>query len=113
MRETNRSISLLTKDMDSLSKEVEEVLGNTNVLLEDINKKSNQLDPAVRAVADVSQSVVDINSQLHEMADKVASQREKNRFGFGLAKTAGKAVVLGAFNRYRQRRMNKKGAAQK
>ncbi|WP_242364026.1 DUF948 domain-containing protein [Limosilactobacillus antri] len=113
MRETNRSISLLTKDMDSLSKEVEEVLGNTNVLLEDINKKSNRLDPAVRAVADVSQSVVDINSQLHEMADKVASQREKNRFGFGLAKTAGKAVVLSAFNRYRQRRMNKKGAAQK
>ena len=75
MQETNRSISLLTKDMDSLSKEVEEVLGNTNVLLEDINKKSSQLDPAVKAVADVSQSVVDPNGQLHERAEKVATQR--------------------------------------
>ena len=109
MQETNRSISLLTKD--SLSKEVEEVLGNTNVLLEDINKKSSQLDPAVKAVADVSQSVVDINDQLHEMAEKVATQREKNRLGLGLAKTAGKTVVLSAFNRYRQHRKNKKGAA--
>ncbi|WP_288636528.1 DUF948 domain-containing protein [uncultured Limosilactobacillus sp.] len=111
MQETNRSISLLTKDMDSLSKEVEEVLGNTNVLLEDISKKSSQLDPAVKAVADVSQSVVDINDQLHEMVEKVATQREKNRLGLGLAKTAGKTVVLSAFNRYRQHRKNKKGAA--
>lgn len=108
MQETNRSIFLLTHDMDNLSKEVEEVLGNTNSLLEDLNKKSYKLDPAVQAVADVSQSVIDINDQVHNMVDKVNTQREKNRFGLGLAKTAGKAAVLGAFNRYRERRAMKK-----
>lgn len=110
MQETNRSISLLTHDMDSLSKEVEEVLGNTNSLLEDINQKSSQLDPAVKAVAGVSQSVIDINEQVHGMVDKVNAQREKNRFGLSLAKTAGKTAVVGLFNKYRQRRASKKEA---
>lgn len=110
MKETNRSISLLTHDMDNLSKEVEEVLGNTNSLLADINKKSSKLDPAVEAVAAVSQSVVDINDHLHTMADKVNTEREKNKFGISLLKTAGKTALLGAFNKYRAHRANKKGA---
>ena len=95
--------------MDNLSKEVEEVLGNTNSLLEDLNKKSNKLNPAVQAVADVSQSVVDINDHLHTMVDKANAQREKNKLGISLLKSAGKAAVVGAVGRYRTHRANKKG----
>ena len=57
MKETNKSIAAtLTRDVHYLSQEMEDVLSNTNTLLDDINHKSEQLDPAVKAVADVSQS---------------------------------------------------------
>ncbi len=109
MKETNTSITLLTRDMDNLSKEVEDVLGNTNSLLEDINKKSSQLDPAVKAVADVSQSVIDINDSLHEVTEKVNARREKTQLGMNLLKTAGKAAVMSGITRFRKRRADKKG----
>lgn len=110
MKEANNSLNTLTRDMDNLSKEVEDVLGNTNSLLSDINKKSTQLDPAVKAVADVSQSVVDINDKLHEMAQKASARREKSHLSMDLVKTAGKTVALSMVNRFKQRRAEKKGA---
>ncbi|MGM9908090.1 DUF948 domain-containing protein [Limosilactobacillus sp.] len=109
MRETNNSITLLTRDMDNLSKEVEDVLSNTNSLLEDINKKSSQLDPAVKAVADVSQSVIDINDSLHDMTEKVNARREKAQLGMSLLKTVGKTAVVNGITRFRKRRADKKG----
>ena len=109
MKEANATITVLTRDMDNLSKEVEDVLGNTNSLLDDINKKSTQLDPAVKAVADVSQSVIDVNNSQHEMTENVNARREKAQLGMILLKTAGKAAVVNGIARFKQRRAEKKG----
>lgn len=108
MKETNHSITTLTRDMDSLSQEIEDVLANTNTLIKDINQKSEQLDPAVKAVADVSQSVIDINDHLHEVADKVSERREHSRLGLGIAKTAGKAAAVKMISKFQQHRADKK-----
>lgn len=70
MKETNKSITTLTRDVHYLSQEMEDVLSNTNTLLDDINHKSEQLDPAVKAVADVSQSVSEVNASLQEWSRK-------------------------------------------
>lgn len=110
IRGMKQSMTTLTRDVDNLSKEVEEVLSNTNSLLTDINKKSSQIDPAVKAVADVGQSVVDINDHVHKLTAKITSRRGKNRFGMNLLKAAGQTVVLKTFNKFKQRRAEKKGA---
>lgn len=110
VKEANSSLNTLTRDMDNLSKEVEDVLSNTNSLLDDINKKSTQLDPAVQAVADVSQSVIEINDSLHSMTKKVSERREKSQLGLSIFKTAGRAALLNMVAKIKQRHAAKKGA---
>lgn len=108
MKETNKSITTLTRDVHYLSQEMEDVLSNTNTLLDDINHKSEQLEPAVKAVADVSQSVSDVNASLQEMAEKVRLHREKRQLDRGIFKLAGQTLVLGALNKLRSHRQHKK-----
>ncbi|MDO4903378.1 MAG: DUF948 domain-containing protein [Limosilactobacillus sp.] len=112
VKEAKQSVTTLTRDLDSLSKEVEDVLGNTNTLLEDVNDKATRLDPAVQAVADVSQSVIDINDHVHSIVDKVSAQKEKNGFAFNVAKRAGMAVLLSSLKKVRQRREGEKEDAE-
>ncbi|WP_076461248.1 DUF948 domain-containing protein [Limosilactobacillus caccae] len=109
MKETNKSISTLTRDVHYLSQEMEDVLSNTNTLLDDINHKSEQLDPAIKAVAEVSQSVSDVNDALRKITEKSHERREKMQLDRGIFKMAGKTVMMGAFNKFRQRRKQKKG----
>lgn len=109
MKETNKSITTLTRDVHYLSQEMEDVLSNTNTLLDDINHKSEQLDPAVKAVADVSQSVSEVNASLQEMVEKARLHREKRQFDRSIFKFAGRTLVLDAFNKFRQHRKQKKG----
>ena len=71
--------------------------------------KSEQLDPAVKAVADVSQSVSEVNASLQEMVEKARLHREKRQFDRSIFKFAGKTLVFDAFNKFRQHRKQKKG----
>lgn len=109
MKETNKSITTLTRDVHYLSQEMEDVLSSTNTLLDDINQKSEKLDPAVKAVADVSRSVSDVNESLQEMVTRVKNHREKRQLDRGIVSFAGKTMVLGALNKLRQHRKQKKG----
>ncbi|EOT44142.1 DUF948 domain-containing protein [Enterococcus columbae] len=59
--ETNKTIQVVTKDVDILSREVEGLLVKSNELLNDVNQKVATIDPLFTAVADLSQSVIDLN----------------------------------------------------
>lgn len=78
LNNTVDQLSKLTADADSLSKELEDVLGNTNQLLSDVNDKAEKLDPAIQAVADVGQSVSDVNNASRQLVEKI-NNRNNNR----------------------------------
>lgn len=77
LKETNRSISVLTNDADALSKEVEVILSNANELLEDVNQKVETIDPAFQAVADLGTSVSDLNSATRKVTDRFSGNAKK------------------------------------
>lgn len=74
LNQTVNQLSKLTDDADNLSKELEDVLGNTNQLLADVNGKAEKLDPAIQAVADVGQSVSDVNNASRQFVEKMTSK---------------------------------------
>ena len=96
---------LLSDDVDTLSKETEKLLGNTNSLLEDLNKKSIELDPAVKAVADVGQSVSNVNEAVNNFVER--HEERQSKFS-GLTKLATQAVAMSAWRKIRQHRQTKK-----
>lgn len=103
LKETNRSINVLTNDADALSKEVEVILSNANELLEDVNQKSATIDPAFQAVADLGTSVSDLNSATRKVTDRFSGKAKKTA-GAGIVASLGKSAVTGFW----QRRKNKK-----
>lgn len=74
LNQTVNQLSKLTDDADNLSKELEDVLGNTNQLLADVNGKAEKLDPAIQAVADVGQSVSDVNNASRQFVEKMTNK---------------------------------------
>ena len=88
-----------------MSKETEKLLGNTNSLLEDLNKKSIELDPAVKAVADVGQSVSNVNEAVNNFVER--HEERQSKFS-GLTKLATQAVAMSAWRKIRQHRQTKK-----
>lgn len=62
------------------------------LLLEDINKKAVQVDPAVQAIADLGQSVSDVNQASRSLVENLASRREKRRNSF--MKSAAQAAAM-------------------
>lgn len=105
MKETKRSVEILTNDADALSKEVEVILGNANELLEDVNQKVSTIDPAFQAVADLGTSVSELNDATHSITDRFKSGA-KTSVGTGLVTSIGKSAWSG----YWQHRRNKKHA---
>ncbi|WP_367341927.1 DUF948 domain-containing protein [Limosilactobacillus sp.] len=95
LQATEESLKSLTNDAHTLSESVDKVVNNTNELLDDINDKSAQLDPAVKAVADVSESVSDVNAAARKLADKLG---ERQRSVTAVEKVAGSAGKMVLFN---------------
>lgn len=56
-----RSLGVITMDVDTIARSSNEILGNANVLLNDINGKVKTLDPTVQAMADLSVTVSKLN----------------------------------------------------
>lgn len=61
------------KDVDIIAREADDLLVNTNVLLEDVNGKVEVLDPAFQAVADLGASVSDLNDAARNLTTQVSS----------------------------------------
>lgn len=104
IRDAITSVEQLTKDVDTLSGELNEILKNSNSLLEDISKKAVQVDPAVQAIADLGQSVSDVNQASRSLVENLASRREKRRNSF--MKSAAQAAAMGVVSRVFKRKKN-------
>lgn len=104
IRDAITSVEQLTKDVDTLSGELNEILKNSNSLLEDINKKAVQVDPAVQAIADLGLSVSDVNQASRSLVENLASRREKRRNSF--MKSAAQAAAMGVVSRVFKRKKN-------
>lgn len=71
--EANSSISIITKDVDNLSIEVEGLLNKTNTLMDDLNGKISKIDPLFTAVGDIGVTVSDVNQSTRNLANTITS----------------------------------------
>lgn len=89
MNEVKESIKAIRFDVNGLSKEAESILAKSNSLLTDIEGKAKTIDPLFQAVADLSESVSDLNNASRGLATKVTSSTKntgKASLVFGAAK---------------------------
>lgn len=84
LEETTKSITTLTEDVNGIAGEVEELVSKTNVLMDDINSKSEKLDPLFDTMAELSESVSDLNTASRNVVEKVSDS----------AKSATQATML-------------------
>ena len=71
--ETKKTITAVTKDVDILMLQVEELLIISNDLLKDVQHKSETIDPFFTAIADLSESVSDLNDSSRYFVEKMTS----------------------------------------
>lgn len=75
--EANNSISVITKDVDNLSIEVEGLLNKTNTLMDDLNGKIAKTDPLFTAIGDIGVTVSDVNQSTRNLASNIAGGGKK------------------------------------
>ncbi|CAK1239062.1 MULTISPECIES: DUF948 domain-containing protein [Fructobacillus] len=80
-----RSVSILTTDIDTIARSSNEVLANTNMLLDDVNDKMATLDVTVQAAADLSQTVSDLNGSVRKASNNLAGMGTISKAGATLA----------------------------
>lgn len=65
-----KTISILTSDVNVTLYQTNEILAKANVLVEDVNGKVATIDPLFVAIADLSESVSDLNFQARHFGQK-------------------------------------------
>lgn len=83
--ETDKTVAILTQDVDILLKQSEDLLVIGNDLLADVTQKVETIDPLFHAVADLSESVSELNDSSKAMLAKVGEA----------GKTVATATVVG------------------
>ncbi|MCI0129962.1 MULTISPECIES: DUF948 domain-containing protein [Enterococcaceae] len=83
--EADKTVTVLTQDVDILLKQSEDLLVIGNDLLSDVTQKVETIDPLFHAVADLSESVSELNSSSKTILSKVGEA----------SKTAATATVVG------------------
>lgn len=77
--EANNSISIITKDVDNLSIEVEGLLNKSNTLMDDLNGKIAKTDPLFTAVGDIGVTVSDVNQSTRNLAANISGGGGKSK----------------------------------
>lgn len=75
----NHSLEIITKDVDSLSIEVEGLLSKANVLVDDINGKLKATDPLFTAAGDLGVTISDVNASSRNLATKAVKLSKTSR----------------------------------
>ncbi|AXQ79065.1 DUF948 domain-containing protein [Streptococcus chenjunshii] len=88
--EVSETISVLRSDADITFHQTNELLAKTNVLVEDVNGKVATIDPLFTAIADLSESVSDLNSQARNFGHKATATAST-------VSKAGTAFTIGRF----------------
>ena len=73
----NHSLEIITKDVDSLSIEVEGLLNKANV--DDINGKLKATDPLFTAAGDLGVTISDVNASSRNLATKAVKLSKTSR----------------------------------
>ncbi|MEJ6348690.1 DUF948 domain-containing protein [Holzapfeliella sp. He02] len=93
--QTTKTLSNVTDDVDSIAIQAENLMAKSNVLLNNINNKTRELDPVFKAAADLGISVSKLNESTTNAASRVS----------GLTKNMGKATVAGGLlKRFRSKK---------
>ena len=103
--EANKSIAVITKDVDHLSIEVEGLLNKTNTLVDDLNGKISKTDPLFTAIGDLGVTVSDVNQSTRNMATSLTGKTNKLKKESSVSKLGRTATTL-------NRRRKQKKAAQ-
>ena len=88
VEEDNRTVKLVSSDVDVLLHQADGIMAKANTLLDDVNGKVATIDPLFTAVADLSESVSDINASSRKLVTRL------NRGSTKRKTTSASAVVL-------------------
>ncbi|WP_025730582.1 DUF948 domain-containing protein [Atopobacter phocae] len=95
VKEVNQTISIVTKDVNNLSVEVEGLLNKTNMLVDDVNGKLSMTDPLFNAIGDIGVSVSDVNQTSRNLAASLVSKNlRKHTAPTNLQKLSRAALAL-------------------
>lgn len=102
-----QSLKIITLDVDTIARSSNEILGNANTLLNDVNGKVKTLDPTVQAVADLSVTVSQLNASVQNVTHKFSSAKVARGFG---ATGMAASVARTAMRKYGSKKSSKKEA---
>ncbi|MEK4722369.1 DUF948 domain-containing protein [Lactococcus sp. FSL W8-0209] len=88
VEEANRTVKLVSSDVDVLLHQADGIMTKANTLLDDVNGKVATIDPLFTAVADLSESVSYINASSRKLVTRL------NRGSTKRKTTSASAVVL-------------------
>nr|WP_255596491.1 DUF948 domain-containing protein [Lactococcus sp. SK2-659] len=88
VEEANRTVKIVSSDVDVLLHQADGIMAKANTLLDDVNGKVATIDPLFTAVADLSESVSDINASSRKLVTRL------NRGSTKRKTTSASAVVL-------------------
>ncbi|MGP6139652.1 MULTISPECIES: DUF948 domain-containing protein [unclassified Jeotgalibaca] len=101
--EANKSVAVITKDVDHLSIEVEGLLNKANTLVDDLNGKISKTDPLFTAIGDLGVTVSDVNQSTRNLATSVTGKAHKLKKESTVSKLGRTATTL---NRRRKEKKN-------
>jgi uncharacterized protein YoxC len=101
-QEANKSLVVITKDVDHLAIEVEGLLNKTNTLVDDLNGKISKTDPLFTAIGDLGVTVSDVNESTRHLAVALKGNSKKSSSSSTIGKLGRTAAALN-----RQRRAKK------
>lgn len=88
VEEANRTVKLVSSDVGVLLHQADGIMAKANTLLDDVNGKVATIEPLFTAVADLSESVSDINASSRKLVTRL------NRGSTKRKTTSASAVVL-------------------
>ena len=93
VEEANRTVKLVSSDVDVLLHQADGLMAKANVLLDDVNGKVATIDPLFVAVAELSESVTAVNKSSRDMVERFSRKSGtvvRSASTLVLAKTANK-----------------------
>jgi len=108
-QEANKSLAVITKDVDHLSIEVEGLLNKTNTLVDDLNGKIGKTDPLFTAIGDLGVTVSDVNQSTRNLATSLIGGKKDRKASSSSTSTIGKlGRTAVALNRKRKSKKESK-----
>ncbi len=93
MEEANRTVKLVSSDVDVLLHQADGLMAKANTLLDDVNGKVATIDPLFTAVADLSESISAVNDSSRKLVARFGKNKRRGASAVVLAKNTKKFFV--------------------